>query len=220
MIKTTIFHISWLRTGKCHYTGIKYDTDVDPLIFLLNFHKFCCNNPKFNYLTFFDLLDFLYLDDKEKFYKQLNNKPECSPMPLGYDGRSVICGFQSTLGGIASNSVDLSMDTFEPIPCIIIGDIYNFEQHIYEPVNKKEINEYIYSHFCSKYLDKYYPKEIRVIGDISKSSIEFKNAYANKLKNLADGTHNLMGETFQIGVLLTDLNVIKKQFNLSEYDGS
>lgn len=219
MIKSTIFHISWLRTGKCHHIGIKYDTDVDPLVFLLNFHKFCCNNSEFNYLTFFDLLDALYLHDKAKFYNQLGYKPECSPMPLGYDGRSVICGFQAPCS-FASCSVDLSMDTFEPVPCTVIGSVYDFESYIYEPVSKKEINEYVYSHFCSKYLDKHYPKEIRVTGDISKGCDEFKNAYADKLKNLPDGSHTLMDETFQLGVFLTDLDIIKKQFNLSEYDGT
>lgn len=131
MINSTIFHISRLRKGTCHHIKINFDTDVDPLIFLLNFHKFCQGDPDFTYFTFYDLYELLYIEDKEEFYKKLAYMPDIEPLPLGYDGRSTIAGFQSPMS-FNTNSVVLTSDQFDPFIASCVNGTYRFESYLYE----------------------------------------------------------------------------------------
>lgn len=213
MIKETIFHISYLKNNTCFSTGIKYDTDVDPLIFLLNFHKFCEDNTDFKYLTFHDLLDELYISDYVEFYEQLENTPDCISSPLGYDSRATICGFQYSIGEI-DNIVDLTSSEFTPIPSTLLNDQYYLSTYLYED---KGLDGDVYMYFSRKYVDGNCSKTERIPGDIGKIIREFSAKHYSELSNLPNGIHEFMGETFEKGFLITDVNIIKAKHKLSEY---
>lgn len=209
MIKTGLFIISRLGNNTCKYLGIKYDTTVDPLIFLLNFHKACHDNKDFTYLTFYDLLDELYCSDKEKFYKRIAHNPDCISTPLGYDGRQTICSFHSTMGSV-KNPIDLTSTTFTPFLTSIYKGDYNFSSYLYD--EEKDIKEELYSQFNSIYLDNNYPDSTRQKGDITKGCNEFRVKYSDYFKNLKHGTYNLFDTEFTVGVEVSDINIIKEQF--------
>ena len=134
MIKSTLFHISRLKKKTCDHISIKYDDTVDPLIFLLNFHKFCEGDQSFKYFTFYDLLESLYDENIVMFYKKLEYSPDISITPLGYDGRATIAGFQSGAGMIASG-VDLTSNIFDSFKCTIASGEHLFGNYLYDEEN-------------------------------------------------------------------------------------
>lgn len=129
------FVIGSVRTNKSESVTFTVDDGVDPIVFLINLHRWCTDNPNFSYLWFSDYYHALYNVDKEKFWSNILTGTIIQPIPIGYDSCESYAMFICTFIQKTELLADLSSHTFADVAAYRVNGKLLFDEQYLAPVD-------------------------------------------------------------------------------------